>query len=72
MFIRKAGDGNWYVCKTIYGRKTRGVGRRVKKLYRNWFLIKFKGNNWGQLNTKNITIPEELVGKRIRLKVEII
>jgi len=63
MFIRKSGDGNYYVC-----RKT---GTSKAKSYRNWFLIKF-ANYSGYLYTEKISFPQEFVGKKVRLKVEII
>jgi len=73
MFIKKAGDGNYYVYRVSGGGgKPRGVGNRGKAAVRNWFLIKFKGNSNGQLNVGNINIPNELVGKKIMLKVEVV
>ena len=43
---------------------------------RDWFLIKsnYEGRAYekGYLNLKYITFPEELIGKRIRIKIEVI
>ena len=72
MFVRQSGDGDWYVCSVPIGLgKGRGIGRRGRKRYRNWFLIKFQRFS-GQLNVGNITFPKEFAGEKIRLKVEII
>jgi len=68
MFLRKSGDNNWYVCRTSHGQ----LGKRNKNGYRNWFLIKYGSSNKGNLNVGHITFQKELVGKRIRLKVEVI
>lgn len=44
------------------------VARRVSKGFRNWFLIKADASI--QLN--QLFFPKELVGKKVRLKVEVI
>ena len=73
MIIKQFSDGNYYLCRTsVFLGKTRGMHKESKKCYRNWFLIKFNSVNSGQLNAGNIKLPKELVGKRIRLKVEIL
>jgi hypothetical protein len=61
MFVRQASDGNWYVTK-YEGKQTSG-----KKVTRNWFFCRYH-----QLTIKNISWPKEFLGKRVRLKVEII
>lgn len=66
MFVR-----NSYVCRTPGGSMTRGTGRRGRKIYRNWFLIKSTKYGTGVLGM-NIIFPPEYVGKKIRLKVEVI
>jgi hypothetical protein len=38
---------------------------------RNWWLVKYVGNSPG-IALKNVVLPKELLGKRVRLKVEII
>ena len=77
MFLRKAGE-NWYVCRNPQGSSNK-CGRREQKVYRNWFLIKWAGKKSkkqgrmsGILDIGKITLPKEFVGKRIRLKVEVL
>jgi len=71
MFLRQTPNGEWYVSRITSSNK---MGRRSKtKLYRNWWLIKWHGNggNCGKLGMKSITFPKQFVGKKIRLKVEV-
>jgi len=77
MFIKKDKDGEWYVCRrTSHGNQNKvGSVKHDTAVYRNWFLIKYhvsKRSYTGRLYVKNITIPQEFVGKKIRLKVEVI
>jgi len=74
MLIRKSGDGNYYVCRIPPGTGNAGIGRRGKKTYRNIFLIHNKSNESasGSIVVGSIIFPQEFVGKKIRLKVEII
>ena len=71
MFIKQASDGNWYVC-----RKMRAGIRRsgnVKASERDWFLVKYSGYSGYIHNSRtHISFPKEFVGKRVRLKVEVI
>lgn len=78
MFVREASDGNWYVCRIT---SSNHAGRRKQKnpsgknrTYRNWFLIKFNGTKGssGRLTVKTLTFPKEFIGKRIRLKVDVL
>lgn len=65
MFLRKASNGNYYVCRRTSSNRT---GRLHKsQTYRDWWLIK----NDTYINF-SIMFPDELIGKRIRLKVEVI
>ena len=64
-FVRKLND-EYYLCRRgLYGGKCRGTLGDTT-VYRDWFWIK------GKLNLNNIYFPKEIVGKKIRLKVELI
>ena len=69
MYVRQAGNGEWYICRS---RRLKGIGRRANKDFRNWFLIKSSGNSKARLDIKVITFPKEFFGKKIRLKIEVI
>lgn len=62
MFIRKIPNGDYYVCRKPSNKKDE---------YRNWFLIKRNGGS-GYVPTNFITFPKEFIGKKIRLKVEVV
>ena len=73
--IRKFGE-DYYLCTV----KTRRKGTRghKKRIFKNTFLVKFgqyiQGKiSMGRLQKVNIQIhcPNELIGKKIRLKVEV-
>ena len=65
VFVRKLND-EYYLCRRgLYGGKCRGTLGNTA-VYRDWFWIK------GRLNLNNIVFPKEIVGKKIRLKVELI
>lgn len=70
MFVKKMG-GEWYVCRNPGG-SSNFLGKRGKKVIRNWFLIK-AGISSGYIPFTNLVVcPKELIGKKIRLKLEII
>jgi len=66
MFVRKSSNGKLYVCKA------RGVViPGPQKKYSNIHLI--KANTYsGQISIRHISFPKEMIGKRVRLCVEII
>lgn len=68
-FIKKSANGEYYVYRK-YGKS---VGRIKKEatIY-NWFPVRSKDGGGGIRLTENVTVPKELVGKKIRLKVEVI
>lgn len=72
MFIRQAGSGDWYVCR----RSTKGkaTGHAPKDVnYRNWFLVKHHSNGAAiQISGEDINLPLSFLGKRVRLKIEVI
>ena len=61
MFIKKGDSNNYYMYRT-----------ESKKSFRNWFLIKTTSKRSGQLNIGKIQFPSQFIGKRVRLKVEVI
>ena len=66
MFIKKVGNGDWYVYRKT---SANSVGRRSKnQVYRDWFWIKQNR----MINLKHLTFPKEFIGKKIRLKIEVI
>lgn len=57
---------DYFVCRSI---KPNG------KIIRNWFLIKTISKNRGGIflgKNRYILTPKELIGKRIRLKIEVL
>ena len=53
-------------------RRTTKEGRKTKmKAYRNWWLVKHKSAISGYIPIGYINLPKEMVGSRVRLKVEI-
>ena len=45
------------------------VTRRTSKgVFRDWFLVKSKGS----ISVKSITLPKHLIGRRIKIKVEVL
>jgi len=56
-----------YVARKTCG----GTGKRLKSIYRDWFLIKH-GTNAGIIPIGLISFPNHMIGKKVRLKVEVI
>lgn len=79
--MRQAKDGNWYVCRRTSS-STRGRLKKskvnTKASYRDWFLVKYRAGSsyfsggYIVIKGEHLYIPENFVGKRIRLKLEII
>jgi hypothetical protein len=67
MFIRKAGDGNYYVNKIVGGGP---IGKKDKPT-RNWWLVKY-GKTKGLVKLNHIYFPETFVGKKVRFKIELV
>jgi hypothetical protein len=73
MIAKKITNGDLYV----YRRSdfTKSLGRWKKEnLGLNWFMVKANSNskNGGVLHMNNINFPSEYVGKKVRIKIEII
>lgn len=52
----------------IIGKPTKAKGK-----WRDWFLVKYHGESYtGLINVRSITVPERFVGKRIRIKIELV
>ena len=60
MFVRQDKDKNWYICR-----------RTSKRCNGNIWLIKSNPNINIQ-HTTSIKLPKQFIGKRVRLKVEIV
>lgn len=67
-FIRQLSNGKYYLCTSKSGK----AGMKKKRDIKNWFLIKYNSTGFGELTFRNVYVPKELIGKRIRLKVEVI
>ena len=68
MIIRKGSNGSLYVCRK------KSKGNQITN-YRDWWFVKYCGHvkqKCGVIVLGTVTIPRELVGKRIRFKVEVI
>lgn len=73
-FLKKSGDGNYYVCRRPGG-STGQYGSRGVKGHRNWFFVINQGGikrKAGVIHVGYVSLPEEFVGKKVRLKVEVI
>lgn len=66
MFVKKSGDGNYYV----YKRRINKTGP-IKSIYdaTNIFNVRDKGACGEIGGTSRITLPKETIGKKIILKV---
>lgn len=69
-YLKQMSNGNY--CVT---RKTGCVPKNThsKSTERNWWLIKWNGDtNSGKIIIRSITFPKALVGKKIRMIIEVI
>lgn len=72
MFIRQSNDGNWYVCRTTNSSKKPSKARGT---LRNWFLVKHTGSGGAYVTycaKGYLCCPTGFLGKRVRLRVEVI
>lgn len=69
-FVKKFSDGEYYVCRIPLGSSNK-CGRRQHKRYRNWYLIKSNVGAGALCITGIITLPKIFIGKKVRLKIEI-
>ena len=61
-----------YVCRKPNGGQP-NTGALGKKVYRDWFLVKARESDAGVVYLGNkLTLPGVYVGKRIRLKIEVL
>ena len=76
MLIKQNSDGNWYVCRRASSNrrgKTGKCSRDSARTFRNWWLVKYVGGSGYILSpTSAITCPKSFIGKKVRLKVEVI
>ena len=71
MKVKQFTNSDYYVCRVPHGAGNSRKTGEGYKAYRNWFLLKASGGSI-QLRMECITFPKEFLGKKIRLKVEII
>jgi len=71
MYIREAPNGDVYVCRTPKGCGKKSGRRDKRSVNRNWFLVKQLSGS-GVVHIRSITFPKSYLGKRIRLKIEVI
>jgi len=70
MFIKKSGDGKYYLYKRSISSKKRGsIAKDISKI-NNIFLVR-RDRKSGYI-TSNIGTPKELIGKRVMLKLIIL
>ena len=69
MFIRKSGNGNYYLVRRKYG-----IGRTVKsQRHKNIYLVKANHNGQGLLKLNgSVYFPKEFIGGRVRFRIEIV
>lgn len=65
MFVKKIGE-EYYICRYPIG-----CGKHNPPKIRNWFWIKSGAGGQGCLSVGFMSLPKELIGKKIRLKVEV-
>ena len=77
MIAKQDKDGNWYVYRRTSS-NTRGrrnkFPRNRQATFRNWFLVKWCGDSAVITyfeKKSNLYCPKQFLGKRVRLKVEI-
>ena len=68
MFAQKFNQ-SYYLCRT----RGKALKPGLVASY-SWFIVKAKTNNSGYIvtRTREIILPKELIGKKVRLKLEII
>jgi hypothetical protein len=72
MIIKLFPNGQYYVCRRRKG-SSNHKGKYQDKTMSSVFLIKYANHpNRGQILLGCISVPFELVGKRIKLKIEVI
>lgn len=79
MLVRWFEDG-FYVCRKTArirsGNKVKHHQKTEQKCYRNWFFVKYfspsTASSSGMIYLNEIRFPKEFIGKRIRLKVEVL
>lgn len=70
-FVRKAGDGKYYVCSKLGGpvsnKKTNATGIRFKHR-----VVNKHSSNKGLVMLNNVCFPSEWVGKRVVFEVRFV
>ena len=59
--LKKASNGDYYI-----------VRKSASCVDRNWWLAKEKNTNNTYINFRTVAVPKELMGKKLRFRVEII
>lgn len=68
-FVKKFNDGKYYLCRSKHFNKGR---MKAGAIFYDWFFIKNSSEKKSScIIIKSISLPEELVGKKIRFVVEI-
>lgn len=68
MIVNKDG---YVMRKTSGGQASIGT-RSKRRVWRDWWLLKHKSANRSELSIKYIVFPPEYIGKKIKIKIEII
>jgi len=67
--LQKSSKGEYYVAKMTSGG---GGGNRTRTIYRNWWLVKQNSSTSCGITIRTISFPKEFVGKKVRLRLEVI
>ena len=60
-------DSEGYIERQTFA----GKNARAKVTKRNWWLIKPHGKTSGVVGLRNVSFPENMVGKKVKFKLEI-
>lgn len=73
-FLRKASDGKWEVRRRKGVKPSRGsLSAVAEKNARRWYLVKYSNSkNRRGVPVGNVWVPEEFVGKRVRVVFEVL
>jgi len=70
--VRKATNGDYYLMRKSQRKIGGGRGHKREWNFYNWFPVRETESLCGRINiAQRIVLPKDLVGKKVRFKVEI-
>lgn len=73
MFLKQDDKGDWYVTRRTVSCTPHHSNRTMLgRCNRDWWLPKYRNNYQLQIGLRNLIVPLEFLGKKIRLKVEVV